>query len=299
MDRLHEMGAFIAVAEEQSFAAAARRLALSPPAVTRAIAALERRLGVKLLVRTTRFVRPTEAGLGYLEGARRVLADVDEADARAAGSHGAPRGALSITAPVLFGSRYVMPSVVDFLTRFPEVTLSALLVDRLVNLLEEGIDVGIRIGDLPDSSMRAIPVGFVRRVVCASPRYLRKRGAPATPRDLADHTLIAASAVSPSAEWAFYDGKRKLTLRARPRLTVTSNDGAIRAALQAFGITRLMSYQVADHLATGRLVCVLAAYEPRPVPIHVIHLEGRLASAKLREFVDGLVQRLRADTALQ
>lgn len=299
MDRLHAMTVFVAVAEERSFAAAARRLAVSPPAVTRAIAALEHRLGVKLLARTTRFVRPTDAGAQYLESARRILAEIDEADAAAGGSHGPPRGALAITAPVMFGGLYVMPSVVKFLERFPEVAVSALLVDRVVNLLDEGIDVGVRIGDLPDSTMRAIPVGFVRRFVCASPRYLRKRGAPKTPVDLAGHTIIAASAVSPSTDWGFVEGKRRVTAKVRPRLAVTSNDAAIRAALQALGVTRLMSYQVAEHLATGRLVRVLADYEPPPLPIHVIHLEGRLASAKLRGFVDLLVERLRSETALQ
>ena len=299
MDRLHAMTVFVAVAEERSFAAAARRLALSPPAVTRAITALEHRLGVKLLVRTTRLVRPTDAGAQYLGSARRILAEADEADAAAGGRHGPPRGTLAITAPVMFGAMYVMPSVVQFLERFPEVVVSALLVDRVVNLLDEGVDVGVRIGDLPDSTMRAIPVGFVRRVVCASPRYLRKRGAPKAPVDLGGHTVIAASAVSPSTDWGFVDGKRRVIAKVQPRLAVTSNDAAIRAALQAFGITRLMSYQVAEHLATGRLVRVLADYEPPPLPIHVIHLEGRLASAKLRGFIDLLVQRLRTETALQ
>jgi len=299
LDRLHAMTVLVAVAEEQSFAAAARRLALSPPVVTRAVAALERRLGVKLLVRTTRFVRPTDAGQGYLESARRIVAEADEADAAAAGSHGAPRGMLKITAPVLFGSLYVMPSVAAFLSRFPDVSVSALIVDRVVNLLEEGIDVGVRIGDLPDSSMRAIPAGFVRRVVCASPRYLRKHRTPVAPGDLSGHTIIAATAVTPSGEWWFLDGKRRLTVRVRPRLTVTSNDSAIRAALQGFGVVRLMSYQVAEHLATGRLVRVLSAYEPPPSPIHVIHLEGRLASAALRGFVDLLVKQLRSEPALQ
>ena len=298
MDRFHLMGVFVAVAEEQGFAGGARRLGLSPPAVTRAIAALEDRLGVRLLNRTTRFVRTTDAGARYLESARRLLAEADEADEAAAGVHATPRGQLAVTAPVLFGSHFVLPGIVDFLNRYPEVTVSALFLDRVVNLLEEGLDVGVRIGDLPDSTMRAIPVGFVRRVVCASPRYLKQHGEPREPGDLARHTVVSASPVSPSAEWRFGAGKASVTSKVRPRLSVTSNDAAIHAALLGFAVTRLMSYQVAAHLAAGRLKRVLAAYEPPPLPIHVMHLHGRQASAKVRTFVDLLVDRLRADAAL-
>jgi DNA-binding transcriptional LysR family regulator len=298
VDRFHLMNVFVAVAEEQGFAGGARRLGLSPPAVTRAIAALEQRLGVKLLNRTTRFVRATDAGARYLESARRILSEVDEADEAAAGTHAAPRGELAVTAPVLFGSLYVVPGIVEFLERYPDVSVSALFLDRVVGLLEEGLDVGVRIGELPDSTLRAIPVGFVRRVVCASPRYLEKHGVPREPGELARHTVVAASPVSPSVEWRFGAGKHSVSARIKPRFSVTSNDAAIRAALLGFGITRLMSYQVADHLAAGRLERVLAAREPPPLPIHVIHVEGRGASAKVRGFVDLLVERLRANSAL-
>jgi DNA-binding transcriptional LysR family regulator len=298
MDRFHLMNVFVAVAEEQGFAGGARRLGMSPPAVTRAIAALEDRLGVKLLNRTTRFVRATDAGMRYLESCRRILSEADEADEAVAGVHAAPRGHLAVTAPVLFGNLYVMPGIVDFLNRYPDTTVSALFLDRIVNLLEEGLDVGVRIGALPDSAMRAIPVGFVRRVVCASPRYLKKHGEPREPSDLEGHAVIAASPVSPSAEWRFGTGKQSVTTKVRPRLTVTSNDAAINAAILGFGVTRLMSYQVAAHLAAGRLKRVLAAYEPPPLPIHVLYLEGRQASAKVRGFVDLLASRLRADATL-
>jgi len=298
MDRFHLMTVFVAVAEEQGFAGAARRLGMSPPAVTRAIATLEDRLGVKLLSRTTRFVRATDAGTRYLESARRILAEADEADDAAAGVHATPRGQLAVTAPVVFGSLFVMPGVVDFLKRFPDVSVSALFLDRVVNLLEEGLDVGVRIGDLPDSTMRAIPVGFVRRVVCASPQYLKKHGEPREPAELARHTIVAASPVSPSIEWQFGAGKQRVATKVRPRLSVTSNDAAVRAALLGFGVTRLMSYQVATHLDAGRLKRVLAGYEPPPLPIHVMHLEGRQASAKVRGFVDLLVDRLRDEAAL-
>ena len=298
MDRFHLMSVFVAVAEEQGFAGAARRLGLSPPAVTRAIATLEDHLGVKLLNRTTRFVRATDAGTRYLESARRILAELDEVDAAAAGAGVTPRGALAVTAPVLFGNFFVVPGIADFLNRYPQVSVSALFVDRVVNLIEEGLDVGVRIAHLPDSTMRAIPVGSVRRVVCATPAYLTKHGEPRAPADLARHAIIATTAVSRSIEWRFGTGRRSVAARIRPRLSVTSNDAAVHAALLGLGITRLFSYQVAAHLTAGRLKRLLAPYEPAPLPIHVLHLEGRQASAKVRTFVDLLVDRLRGNPAL-
>lgn len=298
MDRFHLMSVFVAVAEEESFAGGARRLGMSPPAVTRAIAMLEEHLGIKVLTRTTRFVRATDAGLRYLESARRIIAEAEEADEAAAGVHAAPRGHLAVTAPVLFGSIYVMPGIVDYLKRYPDVSVSAMFLDRVVNLLEEGLDVGVRIGELPDSTMRAIRVGHVRRVVCAAPEYLKQYGILNEPQDLVTHRVICAIPVSPANEWRFGTGKMLESVKIHPRLTVTNNDAAIQAALQGLGVTRLMSYQIAAHLAAGRLTRVLADYEPPPLPIHVLHREGRQASAKVRSFVDLLVERLRADIAL-
>lgn len=298
MDRFHLMSVFVAVAEAESFAGGARRLAMSPPAVTRAVATLESHLGAKLLTRTTRHVRATDAGLRYLESARRILAEADEADEAAAGVHAAPRGQLAITAPVLFGNEYVMPGVVDYLRRYPDVSASVLLLDRVVNLDEEGLDVGVRIGELPDSTLRAIPVGFVRRIVCAAPAYLKKYGTPGTPQDLARHNVIAASPVSPTHAWRFAAGRKSIVVKVAARLAVSNNEAAIRAAVQGLGVTRLMSYQIASHLHARRLTRVLGEYEPPPLPIHVLHREGRQASAKVRGFVDLLVARLRADAAL-
>lgn len=298
MDRLHAMGVFVAVAEEESFAAAARRLNMSPPAVTRTIATLEKHLGVTLLTRTTRFVRTTDAGQRYLESARRILAEADEADEAAAGVHATPRGQLAVTAPVLFGSMHVMPGIVEFLTRYPEVSVNAIFLDRVVNLLEEGIDVGVRIGELPDSTMRAIPVGSVRRVICASPDYLARHPGLNEPRQLAGQTIISASPVSPGSEWRQGGGKQQVSIKVQPRLTVSNNAAAIEAALMGFGITRLMSYQAAAHLATGRLVRLFPEYEPPALPIHIIHREGRQASAKVRALVDVLVEQLRNNAAL-
>lgn len=296
MDRLQLMTVFVAVAEEQSFAAGARRLNMSPPAVTRAIAALEDRLGVKLLTRTTRYVRVTDAGQRYLEDARRIISEVDEADEAAAGINAEPRGQLAITAPVLFGKLYVIPGIVDYLQRYPDMEISAVFLDRIVNLLEEGFDVGIRIGELRDSSMKAIRVGSIRRVVCASPAYLAKHGAPDKPGDLANHLVVASSAVSPAMEWKFAEGQ---VVRVKPRLTVTSNDSAIAAVLLGMGVTRLLSYQIASYQASGQLQTILSEFEPEPLPIHVVHREGRYASAKVRSFVDLMVAKLRSDQTLK
>lgn len=292
------MTVYAAVAEAQSFAGGARKLGMSPPAVTRAVAALERRLGVKLLNRTTRHVRATDAGLRYLAHVQRILAEADEADETVAGLNAAPRGQLAVTAPVLFGRMYVTPIVVEYLQRFPETSISAMFLDRVVNLLEEGLDVGVRIGALPDSSLHAIRVGHVRRVVCASPDYLKRNGVPRAPADLARHTVVSAGAPSPAVDWKFTEGKKTTGIKLAPRLSVTSNEAAIVAAVQGFGVTRLLSYQIAAFLAAGQLKAVLTDFEPPRLPIHVLHSEGRQASAKVRMFVDLLVENLRADKAL-
>ncbi len=298
MDRFTQMQIFVAVAEEEGFSAAARRLGQSAPAVTRAVAALEDHLGVKLLNRTTRFVRATEAGLRYLEDARRILAEVEAAEDAAAGINAEPRGLLSVTAPVLFGRRYVMPGIVDYLTRYPEMQVDAVFLDRSVNLLEEGLDVGVRIGELPDSSMRARRVGAVRHMLLASPDYLAERGVPETPHALALHRVIASSAGNWGTGWRFEfpDGEQRV--RVRPRLTVTSNDAALEAAIEGFGITRLLSYQAADALADGSLVRLLEAFEPPPIPVHIIHRSGPQSPGKVRAFIDLMAERLQADAAL-
>lgn len=298
MDRLHLMTVYVAVAEEEGFAAAARRLAMSPPAVTRAISALEDRLGVKLLQRTTRHVRVTEAGERYLDDARRVIAVADEADEAAVGVNAQLRGHMTVTAPVLFGRMYVMPGIVDYLGQHPETSVSALFLDRVVNMLEEGVDVGIRIGELSDSSYRALRVGYVRRVICAAPSYLKRHGIPQTPQDLKQHQVIVASSLSQNIEWRFVDQSEPLSVRIKPRLTVSSNDGAIEAASLGLGVTRLMSYQVAPLLAAGKLKVVLSEFELPKVPIHIVHREGRHASAKMRAFIDLMAERLRGERSL-
>lgn len=298
MDRFQQISVFVAVAEAESFAAAGRRLRMSPPAVTRAVAALEARIGVRLLARTTRQVRVTDAGARYLEDARRLLLELDEADEAAAGVNAMPRGLLAVTAPVLFGKLFVMPVITEYQRRHRETTVSALFVDRVVNLLDEGLDVGIRIGPLPDSSLRAIRIGQVRRVVCAAPAYLKKHGAPKTPAELAHHAVIAATTLNAGTEWDFRQSRDRITVRLSPRILVNTNDGAIEAARDGFGLTRLISYQIATELAEGRLKTVLSEYEDAPWPIHVVHREGRYGSAKVRSFVDLAVEILRTDKAL-
>lgn len=298
MDKLHLMTVFAGVAEEESFAGGARRLTISPPAVTRCIATLEARLGVKLLDKTTRYVRVTEAGQRYLEDARRIIAEVEEADDAVVGINAEPKGHLTITAPVLFGSIYVTPVIVEYLERYPEMKITALFLDRVVNLIEEGVDVGIRIGALPDSSMKAMKVGSVRPVLCAAPSYIKKNGLPKHPKELLQHNTIASSIVSPSVEWKFQENNAPLSIRTKPRLIVTTFDAAIEAARCGFGIVRQMSYQISRHLDSGDLKVILHKYELPPIPIHVIHREDRHKSARVRTFVDMMSERLRQNSAL-
>ena len=299
MDRLHQIKAFVAVADALSFAGAARRLGLSPPAVTRAVNELEAHLAVRLLTRTTRVVRLTEAGRRYAEDCKRILADWAEADESVSGLHGTPQGSLIVTAPALFGARHVTPVVTQYLDRYPQVQVACWFLDRVVNLVEEGVDVAVRIGELPDSSLQAVRVGQVRRVVVGAPSYLAARGRPERPEDLARHTLVAASGVSPQPQWRFERDGEVQTVALQPRLTTTSNDAALSATVGGFGLTRLLSYQVQDAVTQGRLEPVLTAFEPPPLPVHVVHREGRHASLKARAFIDLAVSLLREDPALR
>ncbi|OUS29051.1 LysR family transcriptional regulator [Thalassotalea sp. 42_200_T64] len=298
MDNLHLMNVYVAVAEEQGFAAGARRLAMSPPAVTRAIAALEEKLGVKLLTRTTRYVRTTDAGLRYLTDAKRILNDVHMANEAAAGINAAPTGHLAITAPVMFGRMFVMPGIIDYLNQYPNTEVDAIFLDRVVNLLEEGLDVGVRIGELPNSSMRALRVGSVRLILCAAPEYLQRNGIPQQPADLSQHTIISSRAMNNSSDWRFEQQAQKYQVNIKPRVTVTTNDAAIEAALSGFGLTRLLSYQVAPYLASGQLNIVMENYEPAAKPVHIVHRESHLTTAKVRAFIDLMAKRLRNDNAL-
>lgn len=299
MDRFQEMQVFAAVAQDQGFSAAARRLGLSAASVTRAVAALEKRIGTQLLTRTTRSVYLSEAGQRYLEDCRRILAEVQEAEDSAAGSHVQPRGHLTITAPVLFGELFITPLMVNFLTQFPDVTINALLVDRVVSIVEEGVDVAIRIGELPDSNQHAIRVGEVRRVICASPQFLDIHGRPKHPQELAQAPIIATSAIGQLKHWPFLERGEPLSVRVEPRLTVTANQAAITAAGLGLGFTRVLSYQSASKVAAGELEIVLADFEMPPLPIHVLYQGGHKAATRVRSFVDFTVKALREHLALR
>lgn len=282
MDRLDSMRAFIAVAESQNFAAAARQLGLSAPAITRAVASLEERIGTRLLHRTTRVVRLTEAGTSFLADCKRILAELDEAEASAAGSHGAPRGLLSLTASVMFGRIHVAPVVLKFLDAYPEVSVRTLYVDRVVDIIDEGFDVAVRIAHLPDSSLNAVRVGTVRRVICASPDYLAAHGTPRRPDELNGHSIMQFSNTLAPEPWVFRDE----AVTPRSRMVVNSSDVGIAAALAGKGITRVLSYMIAPHLLSGKLKIILADHELPPVPVHLVHREGRRPNARVRGFID-------------
>lgn len=298
MDRFQEMQVFRAVAEEQSFSRAARRVALSAPSVTRAVAALEKRLGTRLLLRTTRGVRPTEAGERFLADCRRILGELEEAEAAAATGQSQARGTLSITAPVLFGDLFVTPILVDFLAREPGISIRAVFADRIVAMVDEGIDVAIRIGHLPDSGLSSKRVGRVRTVVCAAPSLLAARGRPTTPQALADWPVVLSSSSALLTEWRFRKGRDDAFVRVVPRLVVSSNRAAIEAARLGAGLTRLLSYQVDTLIAAGELECVLEDFALEPLPVHVVYPGGRRAPAKVRAFVDQCVEALRRLPAL-
>jgi DNA-binding transcriptional LysR family regulator len=288
MDRIDAMQAFVAVADLRGFAPAARKLGLSASGVTRLIAALEDRLGARLLQRTTRSVALTDAGARYLERARRIIADVEEAEGAAEGEHSLPRGTLVISAPVGFGRLHVSPVVSEYLKRYGEVSAELRLSDLIVNLVEEGVDVAVRIGHLADSSLVARHVGEMRRIVVASPGYLGSRGEPRTPEAVASHQTIQFG--SPSADWRFVRDGQEIRVAPAPRLTTNSADAAIQYAAQNGGLTRVLAYQAADAIKAGHLKIVLAKFEQPPLPIHVVYPTSRLLSAKVRTFVDLVIE---------
>ena len=292
MDRWQAMRVFVKVAETQSFARAARELHLSAPAVTRLVAGLEELVGARLLVRTTRSVKPTEAGARYLQDCRRILGEIAEAELAAAGHQARPSGTLAITAPMLFGQLHVLPLVLEFLARYPDMRVRTFFVDRQVNLLDEGMDVALRIGQLPDSGLTAIQVGQMRRVVCAAPSYLEAQGIPATPAALKEHRILACQGAWASPEWRFARGQRVVV---DPLLLCNTNEAAIAAAKAGQGLTRVLHYQIAPALAEGSLQIVLADHEEAPLPVHLVYPQGRQAAAKVRVFVELAVATLRGD----
>ena len=295
MDRWQAMKVFAKVAETGSFAETARLMHLSAPAVTRAVASLEDVIGARLFVRTTRSVKLTEAGTRYFEDCRRILSDIAEAEAAAGGSYANPTGTLAVTASALFGQMYVLPIMTEFLNSHPGMRARTLFIDRPVNIVEEGIDVAVRIGHLQDSGFTAVKVGTVRRVICGSPAYFERHGIPMAPADLKSHRIAASTSAWASPEWRFA-GDQRVTID--PVLQCNSNEAAIATARAGWGLTRVLHYQIGPALVEGHLRIVLGDYEEPPLPIHILYPEGRHAPAKVRAFIDLAVARLRANRLL-
>ncbi len=286
MDRFDAMQAFVAVADRQSFASDARKLKLSPSAITRLVAALEERLGARLLQRTTRKVALTDAGTRYLERARRILADVEEAEHAAESERTRPSGRLVVSAPVGFGRLHVSPVMSAYLRRYPDVAGELRLEDRIVSLVEDGVDLAVRIGELADSTLVARQVGTMRRIVVAAPAYLKTRGEPRTPAAIGTHDTIQFGTTAGSSDWRFLDGGKEIRVGYVPRFATNSSDAAIQYAVDGGGLTRVLAYQAAAALKAGKVKVVLEKFEQPPQPIHIVYPTSRLLSAKVRAFID-------------
>jgi DNA-binding transcriptional LysR family regulator len=293
MNTLLAMTTFVRIVEKGSLTAAAAILNTSLPSVVRTLAALERHLGVRLLNRTTRRIHLTDEGTQYLERCQAILSAVQEAEASLASSHVEPRGRLAITASVLFGRRYVAPLANDFIRRYPQVSADLLFVDRLVNVVEEGLDIAVRIGHLRDSSLISVKVGEVRRVVCASPQYLHRHGTPRTPEDLRAHRCIRHTGLAPRSDWSFRAGRRDVVIPITPVITCNEIDSAINACVGGIGIGMFLSYQVAPSRKLRKLKYVLEGFETETLPVQVVYPHSKLASTKVRAFVDYSVEKLR------
>jgi len=298
MDRIDAMKVFVVALDEGSLAGAGRRLGRSPAAVSRAIAFLEAHVGAELLHRTTRSIRLSEAGERYAAACRRVLAELDEADNVAGGERAAPRGTLTLSAPVISGEMVLRPILDAFLDAYPTVSARLMLVDRAVNLIDEGVDVALRIGELADSSMVATRIGEVRRVVVAAPRYLKQNPRIEEPGDLAKHQIITMAHLPNS--WTFpplAGSSVPRSVQVTPRLVTNSIRGAVASAAGGRGVALFFSYQVSEQVQNGELEIVLAGHEPATLPVHVITPQGRLSVPKVRAFLDFAVPQLRSHFA--
>jgi DNA-binding transcriptional LysR family regulator len=284
MDRLDAMRAFLAVADRASFAEAARHLRWSPATTTRAIAMLEAELGLSLLHRTTRAVRLTERGALYADRCRDILSDIEATRSLVRGEDAAPRGMLAVTAPVLFGRLHVMPIAEALGASHPQLAIRLTFVDRVTSLVEEGFDVAVRIGQLPDSALVATKVAEVRRVVVASPRYLQRAGTPSVPAELRHHRIVSFDGVGSTNEWRF-GAKGETSVTLDPKLSVNCAEAALDAIERGQGIGRLLSYQVEAGVATGRLVPLLVKAEPKAVPVSLVYQASRRAAANIQAFV--------------
>ncbi|MEJ1963830.1 MAG: LysR family transcriptional regulator [Gammaproteobacteria bacterium] len=295
MDRLEAMSIFVAAVEAGSFSAASRRLHVPLPTVSRKVSELESRLKTRLLVRSTRKLSLTEAGATYLGACKRILDDVGNAERFAAGEYSAPRGELVLTAPIVFGRLHVLPVVCEFLARFPEINVRLGLSDRNVSLVDDQIDIALRIGELPDSSLVATRVGAVAYVICASPAFLATQGTPKIPRDLERMPCVTFDAVAAGQPWpfAFPGGERDASIRVRARLSVNTAEAAIDAAVAGVGLARVLSYQAARAVGQGELKLVLRKFERAPLPVSLVHTGQGPLPLKLRTFLDFAAPRLR------
>lgn len=297
MDKLRAMATFVRIVETGSLTAAAESLRTSLPSVVRGLAELERSLDARLLNRTTRRIALTDEGREYLERSRRVLAEVEEAEAALSARRVAPKGRLRVTASVLFGRLHVAPAVIAFAEKHPGVRVELVLLDRTVDLIEEGIDLGVRIGPLPDSSLVAAPVGATRRVVCASPAYLERCGRPAKPEDVATHRCVGFTGLSPGHEWAFGEERAQRRVQVAPVITSNQIDVALQACVDGMGLGQFLCYQVDAFLKSGALERVLGDSEPPPSPVNLVYPGTRHLSSNVRAAVDWLAPRLRASLA--
>jgi len=294
MDRLTAMRVFITVVEKQGFSAASRALNIPLPSVSRKIAELESDLGVQLLTRSTRKVTVTDSGRRYYEDIRHILEDLDDADRLVSGEYLSPKGHLRMTAPMLFGRLHMLPVIHDFLDQHPDVDIQLYLTDRVVDLLDEHVDLSLRIGPLPDSSLIASQAGVVRLIVCASPGYLAARGRPKTPDDLGQHRCIFYHRAGAAAEWAFRMPSGELRhFMTRARLMINSAEGSVYSAVRDGGLIQLLSYQAAPEVAAGRLEIVLSSFELPPYPVSIVYPQGRFVPQKIRALIDFAMPRLR------
>lgn len=293
MDRLEAMSILIEAADAGSLSAAGRRLNMPLASVSRKVSDLEAHLRTRLFNRSSRSLTLTDAGQTYLAAAKRILEEVDGAERAAAGEYSAPRGELIVTAPVVFGRMHVLPVVTALLQAYPEVDVRLVLANRLVHLLDDHVDVALRIGPLADSSMVALRVGAIRRVACASPAYLAARGTPQTLQELASHDCVSFLAPGSPAAWTFNIGKEEVAVPIRSRLTVTMAEAAIDAAISGVGITRVLSYQVSNAVRDGKLAVILQAFEPAIWPVSLLHTGQGLLPLKLRAFLDFTAPRLK------
>jgi DNA-binding transcriptional LysR family regulator len=297
MDRLDAMETLLAAVEGGSLSAASRKLGMPLPTVSRKISELEAHLRTRLLTRTTRSLTLTDAGRSYVEACRRILEDVEEAERMASGEYAAPRGDLLITAPIVFGRLHVLPVVAGFLKAYPDINVRLLLADRVVNLLEDHVDLAVRIGELPDSSLMATRVGSIRSVVCASKAYFDARGVPQTPQELVARDCVTFDGLASPARWTFSVRGTNVAVNVRSRLIVSTAEAAIDAAIASVGITRVLSYQLESALRAGTVALALREFEPAPWPVSLVYMGQGLLPLKVRAFLDYAGPRLKAGLA--